>query len=205
MIGIVDINMGNLRSVANAVYNLGFDPSLTKPGESLDEFSHLVLPGVGAFHTASERLREHGLNGAIRSFAASGRPVLGICLGMQLLADQGEEGALTSGLGLIPGRVIRLEPGEGRRIPHVGWNNVTLRKQHPVFTDVKPGRDFYFVHSFHFAPEDSDHICGVTEYGVNFCSVVARKNVLGLQFHPEKSQLNGMRLLEGFCRWSGEC
>lgn len=206
MIAIVDIDMGNLRSVGKAIYQLGHDAKLvSRPGElDLGRATRCILPGVGSFRTASERMEQSGLGDALRAFAHSGRPILGICLGMQLLADEGEEGGGAPGLGLIPGRVTRLDAGPGTRVPHVGWNTVAVRAPHPLFADVKPGRDFYFVHSYHFRAADSV-VLGETEHGIRFVSVVGHKNVIGVQFHPEKSQANGLRILERFCDWDGTC
>ncbi len=207
MIGIIDIDMGNLRSVAKAVWSLGQDFVMVREPVGLAAVSHCILPGVGQFRTASERLVASGLREALRGFAGDGRPLLGICLGMQLLADDGDEGGGSPGLGVVPGRVTKLEPGGDLRVPHVGWNTVALRRAHPVFAAVLPRRDFYFVHSFAFraAAADDDVVLGETEHGSAFTSVVARGSVVGVQFHPEKSQKNGLALLESFCDWDGTC
>lgn len=205
MIGIVDIDMGNLRSVANAVSTMGHDPKMVLSANDLDDTSHLILPGVGSYTIAMTHMRERGLVEPIRAFAASGRPLLGICLGMQLLAIVGDEGGPSDGLGLVPGRVVRFDPARVPAIPHVGWNELRLRRKHPVFDKVKSGVDFYYVHSFHFACAAED-VLGVFEYGGgDYVGAVARGNVLGLQFHPEKSQANGLRLIENFCDWDGRC
>jgi len=204
MIGIIDIDMGNLRSVAKAVWSLGLDPVMVRDPAALADTSHCILPGVGMFRTASDRLVASGLRDALRDYAFDGRPLLGICLGMQLLADDGDEGGGSPGLGVIPGRVTRLEPGGELRVPHVGWNTVALRRAHPLFAAVLPKRDFYFVHSFAFRA-GGDDVLGETEHGATFTSVVARASTVGVQFHPEKSQANGLRLLESFCAWDGSC
>ncbi len=202
MIGIVDIGLCNLRSVEKAVYSRGGDPVLVDRPEALDGIERLILPGVGSFRAASERLLASGLSDAIVRFAA-GKPVLGICLGMQLLAGWGDEHGGSAGLGLIPGRVQRLEPGGSLRVPHIGWNTVELRRAHPLFARLKPQRDFYFVHSFHLVPEVASDVVATTEHGAAFVSAVARGNVAGVQFHPEKSQVNGMRVIEAFLDWPG--
>jgi imidazole glycerol-phosphate synthase subunit HisH len=203
MIGIIDIDLGNLRSVSNAIDASGFDRQVVRSPAELDSTSHIILPGVGSFHTAMANMRRAGLAEPVRKFAASGRPFLGICLGMQLLADWGEEGGLTQGLGLVPGRVQRFAAERVKSIPHVGWNGVEQHVTHPVFAGVKSGVDFYFVHSYHLAPTDPTTLLATTDCGEVFASIVGRANVLGFQFHPERSQNNGLRLIENFCAWDG--
>lgn len=203
-IGILDLGMGNLHSVANAIYQLGYDP-VTATAGPFDAFSHLIIPGVGQFATAMANLHARDLYSAIYGYAASGRPLLGICLGMHLLATSGTEGGLTGGLGLVPGRVDRLAVPEAIRIPHVGWNTVNQRRAHPLLAGIKPGRDFYFVHSYAFRCDEASDVLTDTDYGAVFTSAVARRNVAGFQFHPEKSQANGLKLLDNFCRWNGQC
>lgn len=204
-VGILNIEMGNLRSVSNAVYSLGYDPELIDTPEGVDEVSHLIIPGVGAFHTAMRRMRDRGLFEPVRDYAATGRPLLGLCLGMQLLASSGEEGDPTPGLDLVPGHVERLRADLVPAIPHVGWNSMELQREHPVVRGVRSGVDFYFVHSFRFAPDSAGDVLGSTEYGQTFAAGVARGNVVGFQFHPEKSQANGLRLIDNFCAWDGRC
>lgn len=204
-IGILNLEMGNLRSVSNAVYSLGWDPELVEAREALDDLTHLVIPGVGAFHTAMRRMEEKGLREPVRAYAASGRPLLGLCLGMQLLASSGEEGDPTLGLDLVPGHVERLRADLVPAIPHVGWNSMELQREHPVLRGVRSGVDFYFVHSYRFAPDSPDDVVGSTEYGQVFASGVGRGNVVGFQFHPEKSQANGLKLIDNFCAWDGRC
>jgi glutamine amidotransferase len=204
MIGIIDCDLGNLRSVANALDSLGQDVRVLRE-PACDDLTHLILPGVGSYFHAAGQLRERGFTEAIRAFAASGRPLLGICLGMQLLSTSGEEGGAGQGLGLVPGRVVRFDSDRVPTIPHVGWNGVAFARSHPVLRKVKTGVDFYFVHSYHLVPDQAEHVLGRTEYGAPFTSVVAKDNVLGFQFHPEKSQANGLRLLENFCDWDGTC
>ena len=201
MIGIVDIGLCNLRSISKAIYSLGFDFELVSRPEALASASHCVLPGVGAFRTAMERLEATGMVEALRAFARSSKPVLGICLGMQLLAARGEEGGESGGLSLVPGTVKRLGPHQRFRVPHVGWNTVKLTRPHALFEGVKPQRDFYFVHSYHLHADEADSVLAETSHGHTFVSAVARGNVVGVQFHPEKSQSNGLRLLENFCNW----
>lgn len=204
-IGVLNLGMGNLRSVSNAVYQLGHDPVVVETPESLEDLSHLIIPGVGSFHTAMRRMSERGLHRAVEAFAASGRPILGLCLGMQLLAGFGEEGEATVGLGLVDGRVTRLRTELVPAIPHVGWNSMELSRDHPVAAGIRSGVDFYFVHSYHFEPAAREDVLGTTEYGEQLVAAVARGNVLGFQFHPEKSQKNGLQLIDNFCLWDGRC
>ncbi len=205
MIGVLNMPIANLRSIWNGLYENGQDPVLVDQEFDLDALTHLIVPGVGNFHAVMTNLDERGLAAKVRAFAASERPLLGICVGMQLLASWGTEGKPTRGLDLIPGKVERLPEDGGLRLPHVGWNTVTLTRGHPVFDGIKAQRDFYFVHSYGFQAEDSGDLIGRTDYGAAFASVVGRRNVLGVQFHPEKSQVNGIRLLENFCAWDGRC
>ena len=204
MIGIVDYGMSNVRSVMNAVREVGCDPVLISQPDDLAEATHAVVPGVGQFAAAMRRLNETGMTEAVRSFAAEGKPLLGICLGMQLLAATGTEGGETGGFALVAGTVQRL-PDETLPVPHIGWNSVRFLRKHPVVDGVKDSRDFYFVHSYVMRCGRSGDALGSTDYGQEFTSVVARDNVVGFQFHPEKSQANGLQLLENFCRWDGAC
>lgn len=196
--------MGNLRSAYNAVYENGFDPVFVDGNDDFDDLTHLIVPGVGNFSAVMGHLEDKGVADRIRTFAGTGRPVLGICAGMQLLAERGVEGGETRGLGLVHGRVERL-PEDGQVLPHVGWSTVKFRFDHPVLENVKPGRDFYFVHSYALFTDRDDEFLGETEYGVPFASIVTRGNVVGFQFHPEKSQANGLKLIENFCLWDGKC
>ena len=204
-IGILDIGTGNLRSVFNAVHQNGFDPELVVDPERIDALSHLILPGVGNFRSAMLAIRALNMEEALLAYAASGRPLLGVCLGMQLLARTGFEGGATSGLGLIDGEVRFLRESTDLRIPHVGWNDVICRRSHPLFDGVKPDRDFYFVHSYAFVCADPGSVLAVSDYGGPVTCAVGCGNVVGVQFHPEKSQSNGLRLLENFCLWDGAC
>lgn len=205
MIGVLDIGMGNLRSMANAIDQNGFNPLVVREASSFDDLTHLVIPGVGNFGAAMTEVVARNLRQGIRNFADSGRPLLGVCLGMHLLAEAGEEGGLNEGLGFIAGTVRRLDPGPGLRVPHVGWNVLQVCHDHPVFEGIKANRDFYYVHSFSMVCESKENVLGTTDYGGSVTAVVGRDNVLGFQFHPEKSQMNGLRLIENFCLWNGQC
>jgi glutamine amidotransferase len=205
MIGILNLEIGNLRSVSQAVYELGYDISIVNSHKEFNDLTHLIIPGVGHFQTAINNLQQLNLVEAIHDFIALGKPTLGICLGMQLLASLRHEGGAVSGLDLIKGTVSKFEDNYALRVPHVGWNTVSFKRDHPVFKGVKNDRDFYFVHSYHFVCENEVNNYAVTEYGYPFSAIVGEKNLLGFQFHPEKSQKNGLLLLENFCRWDGKC
>jgi glutamine amidotransferase len=198
MIGIVDYGMGNLRSVYNAIVFLGFEAKLVSKTEDFNELSHLIIPGVGAFSSAMSNLNEANLIDPIKTFIASGKPVLGICLGMQLLASFGFEPNESEGLNIIEGKVVKFQL-EDKRIPHVGWNSINLTRKHYLFEGVKKGVDFYFVHSFYFDAKNAEDILAYCEYSMNFPAIVSKNNVTGIQFHPEKSQKNGLKILENFC------
>ena len=204
-IGILRMPIGNLQSAWNAIHEIGFEPMFVDEAGDYGSLSHLVVPGVGNFRAVMEHLRSRGLQDRVRDFAASGRPVLGICVGMQLLAQSGAEGGETPGLGLVEARVDLLPNGQGLRLPHVGWSNVLIRHPHPLFEGIKTGRDFYFVHAYAMRVNREREWLGETVYGAPFVSVVGARNIVGVQFHPEKSQINGLKILENFCRWDGKC
>ena len=203
MIAILDANTGNLRSVFNAVDAMGYDAEIVTHIEISDKHSHLIIPGVGSFQGAMCDEKMVAVKEKIKTFANNGRPILGICLGMQLLSDWGEEGGGSAGLGLISGEAKRMPEEKDLILPHVGWNTVDFVKNHPVFQGVKNGIDCYFVHSYHFVSSSVRNIYARSNYGTDFVSVIGRDNVLGFQFHPEKSQKNGLKLIENFCDWDG--
>lgn len=198
-IAIVDYGMGNLHSVARALDECGARPSVTSDPRALATAAAVVVPGVGAFSQGMAALRERRLDRVlIEDVAAAGVPLLGLCLGMQLFATAGSEGGDTAGLDVIPGSVRRIEPQGDERVPHVGWNGVVVERPSPLFEGIESGRDFYFVHSYHFEPADPEHVVATTPYASGLAAVVAHENVLGVQFHPEKSQRVGLRLLSNF-------
>lgn len=205
MIGIIDYGMGNLGSVRNAFEHLGYDSDICSQPERVHEFDRLVLPGVGSFRSGMEALDGLQWTAILKSSVSSGRPLLGICLGMQLLFDRGDEHGPMHGLGLIQGEVAKLAPCAPNKVPHVGWNNLSSIKPHPLFEGVKPSVDFYFVHSYHCVPIDPSDTIATCDFGGEFVAGVARGNVAGVQFHPEKSQPAGMRILENFAQWNGGC
>lgn len=196
-VAIVDYGAGNIHSVASAIRRLGYGVQLAAARDALESADAIVLPGVGAFGPAIGRLRDRGLDAAIWDAVARGRPLLGICLGMQLLADSSEEDGEHTGLGLVPGRVVHLRATEGIRVPHVGWQDVRVRIDAPLFRRTPSGSHFFFDHSFHFECAD-DVRAAVCEYGTEVTAAVQRGNVFGVQFHPEKSQTSGLRLLRSF-------
>jgi glutamine amidotransferase len=197
-ITVVDYGMGNRRSVQKALEHVGAVVTVTGDGERLQEADGLVLPGVGAFPAAMRSLRELGLVDAIRACAAEGIPVLGICLGMQLLFDCSVELEPTEGIGLIAGEVSPLQTG-GLRVPHIGWNEVVFTQPSPLTADLPAaGAAFYHVHSLVARPRHPDDVVGTTTYGESFATIVARERVFGVQFHPEKSSGHGLRMLRSF-------
>jgi glutamine amidotransferase len=205
MIGVIDYGAGNLASVHNALEHLGHAVRRCADPAELVDCERALLPGVGSFRAAMEALQSGRWVEAIRDFAASGKPLLGICLGMQLLFERGEEHWPSAGLGLIPGEVIRLAPAQPAKVPHVGWNSLLGLARHPLLAGVKPQVDVYFVHSFHCVPRDADDVIARCDFGGEFVAAVARGNVAGMQYHPEKSQPSGLRMLENFAQWDGTC
>ena len=194
-IAIVNYQAGNLRSVEKALEHVGAKPVVTADPRSIESARGVVFPGQGASDPSIRALRERGLLGPIKDYIASGRPFMGVCLGLQLLLDASDEG-VEWGLGVVRGRVKRL-PGSVKT-PHMGWNQVLFRAEHPVLTNVPDRSYFYFVHSYYADPEDDGMVIGSTSYGVEFCSVAARDNWIAFQFHPEKSGSIGLRLYENF-------
>lgn len=200
MIAIVDYNMGNLASVKNAFAKLGEDTVVESDPAKFKEYDKLILPGVGAFGDAMEHLRERNMIEAIKDFAASGKPMIGICLGMQLLFESSEEFGEHEGLGLIKGHVKAFDESkfsEPLKVPHMGWNRM-FTQEHPLFVGLDDEHYLYFVHTFHVNCTDKSDIIGTTEYGYKFTSAVAHKNIMGIQPHPEKSHENGLKILENF-------
>lgn len=196
---IVDYGMGNLASVRRAFEECGANVLISGDPRDVRDASHLVIPGVGAFSVAMNSLRQRGWLDVLMEAALLDRlPVLGICLGMQLLASQGEEGGVCPGIGLIAGRVERLLPKFGERIPHVGWNEVCFVGYSPLLVSISSNTDFYFVHSYHFRPFKEQHVVATTPFCGSFISIVCSDNVFGVQFHPEKSSSAGFQLIRNF-------
>jgi len=201
MIAIVDYGAGNLRSVANAIAKLGHQPKVTASPKELVDAQAVILPGVGAAGDTMASLKRLGLVEPINQLIADGRPFFGVCIGLQVLFDGTEEGGWHECLGIIPGRVKKLPAG--LKIPHMGWNQVKQRLSHPIFDGIPDGANFYFVHSYYGEPEDSSLIAGETDYGVSFCSVMVRGNLVATQFHPEKSGEFGLKLYDNFIKLAG--
>lgn len=202
MIAIIDYGMGNLFSLSSSVKSLGYEVEITADPERLRAADKLFLPGVGAFRDASQRLFSTGLAEVIKELAAEGKPLMGICLGMQLLFDKSYEYGEYDGLGLIPGKVVPMEGyiAEELKVPQIGWNALHFTDlKHPAFADTKEGEFVYFVHSY-FATDCDPYVVATTEYDKELTAAVAKGNVCGCQFHPEKSGDVGLRLLDAFCR-----
>ena len=204
-IGVVDIGMGNLGSLYHALDSQGWDILPVKTPDDMANLTHLLLPGVGAFATAMALLNKVGLIDPIHHFASNANHIMGICLGMQILAELGVEGGNTNGLAMIPGKVLPIDLQVGVRSSHVGWNESNQVRSHPILKNIRNDVDFYFVHSYIFVPADTSTVLAQTEYGVRFPSIIGKHNIVGTQFHPEKSQANGLRLLDNFCLWDGIC
>jgi imidazole glycerol phosphate synthase, glutamine amidotransferase subunit len=202
VIAVIDYGMGNLHSVTKAVERLGYEPMVTAAPNRIMEAEAAILPGVGAFGDAMDQLRATGLRETILWYAESGRPLLGICLGMQLLFSSSEEHGAHEGLGLLPGRVVRLSGGV--KVPHMGWNRLLKQRDDAIFADWREEHAYYayFVHSYHVLADRAEDVLAVTDYGRPVTAVVGRGRVYGMQFHPEKSGSDGMKLLANFLRLS---
>jgi glutamine amidotransferase len=195
-VAIIDYGVGNLRSVEKAFAATGCEASISSDESFLRSAEKLVLPGVGAFAACMKALEERGFDRLVRERVAAGTPVLGVCVGMQMLFEESEEFGSTRGLGLLKGRVRKF--GSELLVPQVGWNRIHQRQPHALFEGIANGSFCYFVHSFYCEPDDEVVVAGETEYGRRYASVVARENVCGVQFHPEKSQDVGLRMLKNF-------
>jgi len=196
MIQIVNYGMGNIGSIVNMLKKIGRHSRIISTPDEIDRGMKLILPGVGSFDNAMRRLNDSGFSSELQEFAAGGTPLLGICLGMQLLGNSSEEGVM-DGLKLIPGYSSKFVKAQGLKIPHMGWNNV-INSNSSLFQNLQENK-FYFVHSYHFVPELEEHILGESIYGIKFVSSIRRENIFGAQFHPEKSHKYGMQLLRNFC------
>jgi glutamine amidotransferase len=202
LIAIIDYGAGNIHSIEKALEYAGATVRVTDEPAVVAKAQAVVLPGVGSGGAAMARMTERGLDDAIRQATQQGKPFLGICLGMQLLADHHAEGEV-DGLGLFRGEVRRIP--HGPKIPHMGWNQVMpLHPDLPIFADIPPNAYFYFVHSYYVEPQDQQGVAAVTDYGSPYCSVIATEQVWGTQFHPEKSGTIGLQLLKNFVRWANE-
>jgi len=196
-LAVIDYGLGNLESLQGALSRLGHASLVTEAPEEIGAAPGIILPGVGAAGAAMRALRSRGLDRVLRQEAGRGKPLLGICLGMQVLFSHSEEGD-TPCLGLIPGRVRRFSPG--KKVPQIGWNRVEPAAAHPLLDGVAPGSYFYFLNSYYCVPEDPACVTGVSEYGETFCSVLAHGPLCAVQFHPERSGTDGLRLLDNFVK-----
>lgn len=205
MIGIIDYGMGNLGSVANALSFLGVPARIVSESGTLNECQALILPGVGAFGDCMANLRSGGFIEPLREWIGGNRPLLGICLGLQVFCAASEESPDAAGLGVLPGTVVRFAPTADRKVPQIGWNRVVQPpgKTCPLFRGIPDGTYFYFVHSY-YLPGAGEWDAGRTDYGGEYTSAVWRGNVAAVQFHPEKSQQAGLRMLKNFAEWSLE-
>jgi glutamine amidotransferase len=207
-IAVVDYGAGNLRSVAKALVRSGIDPVVTDAPGELARVDAVVLPGVGAFADGMRALAERGLDRAVTETIRAGKPYLGLCLGLQVLFEESEEHGRNAGLGILEGRVTRFadqdSSGKRRLVPHIGWNTVEFRGDHPMCASLVD-EPFYFVHSYYAKPTNPKDVVGVASYGDPFTAAVARDNVFAVQFHPEKSQAAGRRLLDAFRKWVDAC
>lgn len=208
-VAIIDYGINNVRSVRNAVEYCGHEAVVTHGNDEIVDASHIILPGVGAFGDAMKNIRDRGLDEILaRNVREAGKPLLAVCLGMQLLAKTSEEhadgGELFKGLGLIEADVRRLRPKDpDLKIPHMGWNNITKLREHPILANMRETNlAFYFVHSFAMRCKNEDDVVGCASYGQEVTAIVARENIVGTQFHPEKSQDSGIELMSNFLQWN---
>ncbi|MCP3966209.1 MAG: imidazole glycerol phosphate synthase subunit HisH [Lentisphaerae bacterium] len=197
MIALIDYNMGNLLSVNKALESIGGDIRIVDKASELEKFDSVILPGVGHFGDGMEHLRSRGFEPAVIKAAQSGKPLLGICLGMHMMLESSEEAPGVSGLGIFKGKVLKF-PECNEKVPHMGWNSLSLKQNSKFFDGVQDNSYFYFVHSYYVAPENSDCIIGSCNYIKDFAAVIGKGNICATQFHPEKSQKNGLQILKNF-------
>lgn len=203
MLAILDYGGGNLRSVKRACDAVGVDALFTQDPAQVKSATRVIFPGVGHAKTCMETLERSGLRDALLEAHHRGVPILGICVGAQLVLDGSEEGP-THGLSLVPGMTKRFELQDRTlKVPHIGWNEVTVERKHPLLAGISPGDAMYFVHSYYFAPEKPEHVLAQTDYGGSFCCALGKGNLFATQFHPEKSGRLGLDLLARFARWDG--
>ncbi|WP_457568481.1 imidazole glycerol phosphate synthase subunit HisH [Desulfurobacterium sp.] len=200
MIAVIDYGMGNLRSVSKAVEYVGGNVTVTDDRTRISNAEAIILPGVGAFKDAVKNLKKRGLWEVIIREIEKGKPFLGICLGLHLLFEKGYEFGEEEGLGIVKGKVIRFELPPEYKIPHMGWNQISIKKESRFLKGIKNGEFFYFVHSYYVKPEDDSVILTTTNYGIDFVSSIEKDNVIATQFHPEKSQKAGLKLLSNFLK-----
>lgn len=198
MTAIIDYDAGNLRSVEKALLALGDTPVITRDRDTILSADKVILPGVGSFGDAMERLHQYGLVKVIHQVVRQGTPLLGICLGLQLLFERSEESVGIEGLGVLKGEILRIPDGEGRKVPHMGWNSLSLRPDTRLFAGIADGSYVYFVHSYYLKADDEAQVAAATEYGVHIDAAVESGNIFACQFHPEKSSDTGLQILKNF-------
>ena len=198
MIAVIDYDAGNIKSVEKAVQYLGKEVSVTRDSEEILRADHVILPGVGSFGDAMQKLHDYQLVNVIQQVVASGTPFLGICLGLQLLFDESEESPGVKGLGILPGKIFKIPDAYGLKVPQIGWNSLRYPSEGKLFRDVKEGSYVYFVHSYYLQADEKEIVKAVTEYGVEVEASVEKGNVFACQFHPEKSSDAGLRILQNF-------
>jgi len=201
VIAVIDHSYSNLKSICNALGYLNLSYEVIKAENLSDNYSRAIIPGVGNFSKTMNDLIKNGGKEKIFQFSKSKKKIMGICLGMQILASLGEESGPTIGLNLIPGSVKKIETNTNDFLPHIGWNTVKICNNHPVLNGIKDGMDFYFVHSYKFCPKSESYTIGQSFYSEQFSSIIAKENVIGFQFHPEKSQKYGLKIINNFCNW----
>ncbi len=198
MIAIIDYDAGNLRSVEKALQSLGQETIITRERNIIDQADKVILPGVGAFKEAMEKLENYQLTDVVKEAAFSGKPFLGICLGLQLLFEESEEGEGVRGLGVLKGRIVRIPKAEGLKVPHIGWNSLNVKEGARLFKGIGENPYVYFVHSYYLKAENRDDVAAVTDYGVTMDTSVEHGNIFACQFHPEKSGDTGLHILKNF-------
>ena len=198
MIAIIDYDAGNLRSVEKALQSLGQETIITRERNIIDQADKVILPGVGAFKEAMEKLENYQLTDVVKEAAFSGKPFLGICLGLQLLFEESEEGEGVRGLGVLKGRIVRIPKAEGLKVPHIGWNSLNVKEGARLFKGIGETPYVYFVHSYYLKAENRDDVAAVTDYGVTMDTSVEHGNIFACQFHPEKSGDTGLHILKNF-------
>ena len=203
MISIIDYGAGNLSSVKKALDFLGAESEITQDKDRILSASHIILPGVGSFGDAMNSMAERGLVNVVREAALSGKPFLGICLGLHLLFEGSDESPEAEGLGILKGKMVTIPRDKGLKVPHIGWNSVSLKQKDGIFSGIDDNSYFYFVHSYYLKDADEDVVAGVTEYGVPIECAVQWGNLCAVQFHPEKSSSAGLKLLKNFIEMEG--
>lgn len=203
MVAIIDYGAGNLSSVKKALDYLGAESEITQDKDKIMSASHVILPGVGSFGDAMKSMEERGLVDTVKNAAHSGKPFLGICLGLQLLFESSEESESVEGLGLIKGKIVQIPRDNGLKVPHIGWNSIEIKQKDGIFSGIDNGSYFYFVHSFYLKDAEKKAVAATTEYGVGIECAVQKGNLCATQFHPEKSSRLGLKLLENFLKMEG--